>query len=152
VEQQKHADLLIGSILNLKLMKITSIIVGVLVLFTATFTRLNATNETSFDKFDDAAFSWQQTVHDFGKIKKNVPVSYKFSFKNSGDSPLVIASVSASCGCTVTQYSKEPVPPGGEGFVLATYNAANPGAFNKTVTVNANTENPVVLVIKGIVE
>lgn len=133
-------------------MKITSIIVGVLVLFTATFTQLNASDDNPFDNLKDAVFSWQQTVHDFGKIKKNVPVSYKFSFKNSGNSPLVIASVSASCGCTVTEYSKEPVLPGGEGFVLATYNAANSGAFNKTVTVNANTENPVVLVIKGIVE
>jgi len=130
----------------------TSMILGVLVLFTATFTQLNATHGNPNDYLKDAAFSWQQTVHDFGKIKKNVPVSYKFSFRNSGDSPLVIASVSASCGCTVTQYSKEPVPAGGEGFVMATYNAANSGAFNKTVTVNANTENPVVLVIKGTVE
>lgn len=132
--------------------KIAAIILGVGVLFIATFTHLKASHEGNGNYFLDAAFTWQETIHDFGKIKRNVPVSYKFTFKNSGDGPLIIATVNASCGCTVAEYSKEPIPAGGEGFVKATYNAANPGTFNKTVTVNANTGAPVLLVIKGIVE
>ena len=59
-----------------------------------------------------AAFAWTQTEFDFGKIKVNNPVSNEFSFLNSGDAPLVIAGVKASCGCTVTDYSKEPIEPG----------------------------------------
>jgi hypothetical protein len=97
-----------------------------------------------------AAFSWTGTTFDFGKIKINKPVTHKFTFSNTGDSPLVISSVQASCGCTVTEYSKDPIPTGSEGFVKATYNAAKAGVFTKTVTVNANTEDGVVqLVIKG---
>jgi hypothetical protein len=131
--------------------KIAILILGAGVLFLATVTQINAADEIR-NYYDDAAFFWQETVHDFGKIKRNVPVSYKFSFRNNGDSPLIIASVNASCGCTVTDYSKDPVQVGGEVFVKATYNAANPGTFTKTVTVNANTGNPVVLSIKGTVE
>jgi hypothetical protein len=103
-------------------------------------------------RFANAAFKWTSTTFDFGSIKRNVPVNHKFSFTNNGDTPLVITSVQASCGCTVTEYSKEPIEPGASGFVKATYNAATVGAFNKTVTVNANTEEGTVqLAIKGTV-
>ncbi|MEO5977863.1 MAG: DUF1573 domain-containing protein [Chryseolinea sp.] len=97
-----------------------------------------------------ASFSWNQTTYDFKKVKQNVPVSHQFKFTNNGGEPLVISGVQASCGCTVTEYTKEPVQPGSEGYVKATYNAAHTGAFSKTVTINANTENAVVvLTIKG---
>ena len=96
------------------------------------------------------AFLWTVTTHDFGKIKVNKPVTHEFKFTNSGDAPLIISSVQASCGCTVTAYSKDPIPPGAEGYVKATYDAAKVGVFTKTVTVNANaSDNIVQLMIKG---
>jgi len=97
-----------------------------------------------------AIFNWSETSFDFGKIKKDVPVTHEFTFTNTGNEAHVISSVKASCGCTVTEYSKELIQPGGKGFVKATYNAAKTGAFTKTVTINANTsEEAVVLSIKG---
>lgn len=99
---------------------------------------------------DDAAFAWKATSFDFGKIKKDKPVTHEFTFTNSGKEALVVTSVQASCGCTVAQYSKDPIQPGTDGFVKATYNAAKVGVFTKTVTVNANTaEGVVTLTIKG---
>ena len=99
---------------------------------------------------DAAAFSWEATTFDFGKIKQNTPVSHVFKFTNSGTTPLVISTVQASCGCTVTDYSREPIRPGAEGYVKATYDAAKPGAFSKTVVVNANAEEGYVkLTIRG---
>jgi hypothetical protein len=99
---------------------------------------------------EEAVFNWTLTEFDFGKIKLGVPVTYDFSFTNSGEIPLVITTVQASCGCTVTSYSKEPIEPSAKGFVKATYNAASLGQFTKTVTVNANTAEGVVrLTIKG---
>lgn len=96
------------------------------------------------------AFVWEESVFDFGKIKLGEPVTHEFEFTNSGQEPLVISSVKASCGCTVTAYTKDPVPAGGTGFVKATYNAARAGQFSKTVTVVANTsEGSVLLTIKG---
>lgn len=101
-------------------------------------------------RIENAAFTWEATSFDFGKIKVGVPVTHEFTFTNTGTAPLVIASVQASCGCTVASYSKDPIEPGAKGFVKATYNAAKVGPFTKTVTVNANTESGVVqLTIKG---
>lgn len=97
-----------------------------------------------------ALFTWAKTTVDLGKIKRNNPVTHEFKFTNTGNTTLVISSVKASCGCTVAEYSKNPIPQGSTGFVSATYNAATLGVFTKTVTVNANTEEgATVLVIKG---
>lgn len=104
-------------------------------------------------KTDMAVFAWDNTSHDFGKIKQGTPVTHEFKFTNSGKAPLVITNVQASCGCTTPDWTKEPVMPGGQGFIKATYNAASPGAFSKTVTVTANIETGFVqLTIKGEVQ
>jgi hypothetical protein len=108
----------------------------------------HASNVTLVD--EKAVFAWNTTSFDFGNISVGVPVSHAFSFTNTGEIPLVITSVQASCGCTVTSYSKEPIQPGASGFVRATYNAAKVGQFSKSVTVNANTKESVVqLTIQG---
>lgn len=97
-----------------------------------------------------ATFNWTATSFDFGKIEKGIAVTHEFTFTNAGNEPLIISSVQASCGCTVAEYTKDPIPAGETGFVKATYNAAKPGVFSKTVTINANTEDAVVLLtIKG---
>ena len=126
-----------------------------LILFVSVFTtplfsqQLAVVNFLS-PRFETANFSWIVTSYDFGKIKVNKPVTHEFRFTNSGDAPLVISSVQASCGCTITDYSKDPIAPGSEGYVKATYNAAKLGVFSKTVTVSANAaENVVQLTIKG---
>ena len=77
---------------------------------------------------------------DFGKIKQGVPATHEFTFTNKSKVTMVITGVQASCGCTTPDWSKNPIPPGGQGFVKATYNAAGVGAFDKSVTVTANVE------------
>uniref|UniRef100_UPI0040497A34 DUF1573 domain-containing protein n=1 Tax=Flavobacterium sp. TaxID=239 RepID=UPI0040497A34 len=93
---------------------------------------------------------WEETTHNFGDIKKGVPVNNDFTFVNTTSETIIITNVKASCGCTATNYTKTPIKPGETGFVSAKYNAANSGAFSKTVRVNFNEgEKPVTLVIKG---
>ncbi|TAF63577.1 MAG: DUF1573 domain-containing protein [Cytophagales bacterium] len=95
-------------------------------------------------------FKWTTTVVDFGTITQNSPKTATFEFTNVGNSPLIISSATGSCGCTVADYTREPVPFNGKGRVTATYNAAAVGAFNKTVTVTANVpEGTITLTIKG---
>jgi hypothetical protein len=102
---------------------------------------------------DLGEFAWAASIHDFGKIKQGVPASYEFKFTNKGKAPLVITNAQASCGCTTPSWTRDPVLPGGEGFVKATYNAANPGPFDKTVTIYANVAGgTIALHIKGEVE
>ena len=89
-------------------------------------------------------------THDFGKIEQGKPVTYVFEFKNTGTDPIVISDAQASCGCTKPSWTREPVMPGKTGTVSATYNAAAPGPFNKSVTVTSNAEaGQVVLYLKG---
>jgi hypothetical protein len=134
-------------------MKKIILMLGILVCSATVFTQLlaKAGHPLAFEsKALEATFHWAATTFDFGKIKANKPVTHKFTFTNTGDVPLVISSVQASCGCTVTEYSKDPIAAGAEGFVKATYNAAKVGVFTKTVTVNANTgSEAVLLTIKG---
>ena len=102
------------------------------------------------DNPNKASFAWESITHDFGKIEQGNPVNHEYTFTNTGDIPLIISKVKASCGCTVADYTTEPIQPNGEGMVKATYNAAKTGAFSKSVTVTANTEGgQVILTLKG---
>lgn len=99
-----------------------------------------------------AAISFEKEAHDFGTVQEeNGSVTYKFVFTNTGDAPLTVQKVKASCGCTTPDWTKEAVPPGGKGFVAATYNPQNrPGKFNKSITVTSDAVTPtVVLRISG---
>ena len=88
-----------------------------------------------------ATISFETTNHNFGKIKElGGIVSYKFNFTNTGAEPLVLEQVRASCGCTSTNWTKQPIAPGSKGYVIANYNPRNrPGKFSKSVTVTTNT-------------
>ena len=75
-----------------------------------------------------------------------------FEFKNTGSKSVLITNVQGSCGCTATDYTKTEISTGKSGKVTATFNAANKGAFTKTVTVTTNAEaTPKVLTFKGTV-
>ena len=122
------------------------LIASLSVLMIAVLTSFEARN--TYPKFE-----WTETTHDFGNIELNKPVSYEFEFTNKGQAFLVISNVVASCGCTVAEYTKDPVPPNGKGKVTATYDAAAPGVFNKSIAVTANVEGgPEYLYIKGVVK
>jgi hypothetical protein len=87
-----------------------------------------------------------------GTIPQNTPKPIVFEFKNTGKTAVIVTNVQGSCGCTATDYTKTPIAPGKSGTVTATYNAANAGAFSKTVSVTTNAETAVkVLTIKGTV-
>lgn len=99
-----------------------------------------------------AKIEFDKLSYDFGRIEeKNGNVSFTFKFTNTGQVPLVITNVVASCGCTTPVWTKQPILPGMKGEVTATYNPANrPGKFDKSITVTSNAaNNPVALKITG---
>jgi len=99
-----------------------------------------------------SAITWKSETIDIGEIPQSKPKDILFEFKNTGKTDVVISSVKASCGCTATDYTKTPIKPGETAKVTATYNAANKGAFTKTVTVTTSAEEaPKVLSFKGTV-
>lgn len=107
--------------------------------------------ETAQAQTKQSDLKWADETHDFGEIEKGKPVSYEFTFTNTTKQTVLLTNVKPSCGCTATNYTKTPVKPGEKGTVVATYNAAAPGNFHKTVTVTTNEEGaaPKVLIIKG---
>lgn len=91
-----------------------------------------------------ANISWDTKQHSFGEIKEaDGKVTYKFEFTNTGNEPLVITNVRPSCGCTSSDYTKEPVAAGAKGSVSATFNPLRrPGKFSKNITVTTNATPP----------
>ncbi len=98
-------------------------------------------------------FQWSEETHDFGTIPQGTPVEHKFEFTNAGKEPIIISNVQKTCGCTVTDWTKEPVMPGQKGFVSAQYNAAKEGPFTKAITVQSDAKTTSVkLYFKGTVQ
>lgn len=84
--------------------------------------------------------TFKTETHDFGTIMEEEKVSYSFQFTNTGNADLLITNASGSCGCTVPEYSKEPVPPGKSGTVNVIFDSSGKeGHQDKTVTIVANT-------------
>lgn len=98
-------------------------------------------------------FKFEEEEFDFGNIKEGDVVSHTFKFTNVGEGPLVIQNASASCGCTVPNWTKTPIPVGETGEVHVKFDSSNkPGVQNKTVTITANTIPEVTrLTIKSVV-
>lgn len=85
-------------------------------------------------KIADVAKFASETI-DFGKIKQGVPAKGTFTVTNIGTEPLIIEQANPTCGCTISDYTKEPIAPGKTGVINATYNAANLNHFDKHLTV-----------------
>jgi len=84
---------------------------------------------------------WDSDKFEFGKIKQGDVTNHAFRFKNTGTNPLQLTYVRPSCGCTATNWTKEVIPPGGEGMVEINFNSTGKsGQQHKVVTVFANTE------------
>lgn len=81
-----------------------------------------------------------QESYDFGNVKAEETTEKVITFRNEGKGPLIIKSAKASCGCTVPEYSKEPVAVEEEGKLTVKYSApAYNGHVSKTVTLTTNT-------------
>jgi len=95
---------------------------------------------------------WSGDQHDFGVFKEEAgPQKFDFIVTNTGNQPLMIQNVVASCGCTTPEWTRQPIPPGGTGKLTAIYDPKDrPGQFNKTLSVYTNTKPEVtVITIKG---
>jgi hypothetical protein len=83
---------------------------------------------------------FEEDVYDFGKIKDGEKVSYDFKFKNEGNTPLIIKDATATCGCTVPEWTKEPIGPGQSGKISVIFDSSGKsGLQDKVITITANT-------------
>jgi len=91
---------------------------------------------------------FSEETHNFGELALGDTARHKFYILNTGIEDLAFTKTpKPSCGCTLTDYSKDPVAPGQRAFVEVIFPAKKAGVFRKTVTVTTNTE-PAVKVIR----
>jgi hypothetical protein len=110
--------------------------------------------ETDQNSNKEPAISFNNKIWDFGTITDGEVVEHTFRFTNTGTKNLVISSASASCGCTIPEWPKEPIAPGEKGEIKVEFNSnGKKDMVTKDITILANT-NPVktILQIKVFVE
>lgn len=87
-----------------------------------------------------AKMIFEQPLVYFGRIQQGDSVMHTYHFKNTGNMPLKITSVNASCGCTTPKWSQDLVQPGKRGFIKVKFDSrGKEGKTQKTITVYANT-------------
>ena len=94
--------------------------------------------------------TFDKMTHEFGVVLWKHPATATFQIKNDGDKPLVISNVTTSCGCTVADWTKEPIAPGATGVVTSTFDAKALGHFYKDIGVYCNASaRPIYLMLRG---
>lgn len=102
---------------------------------------------------DKGEMKFEETRHNFGVFTQDTAiVTHEFVFTNVGKSPLIIHQANASCGCTIPEYTIEPIMPGEKGKITVTYNGKNrrPSVFRKSITIHNNgRQSPIRIYIEG---
>ncbi len=98
-------------------------------------------------KQPETSLALSEPSFDFGKIKKGDVVEHIYEVTNTGKNPLIISSVQPTCGCTVPDFTKDPILPGQKGKITLKFNSANfDGVVHKAAQVYANVaKNPIEL-------
>ena len=101
----------------------------------------NSKKDTKAVPGQHTTIEWLDSVKNMGTITAGEKLKVSFRFKNTGTHPLVIESVQPSCGCTVADYPKDPIAPGGTGEITGEFDSNNKeGLQRKSMTVLTNTE------------
>jgi hypothetical protein len=106
------------------------------------------------DKTYFTEISFNETAHDFGKVKEGDTLSYTFKVTNKGQEPLVIFKSAGSCDCVAAEYPKDMIAPGKEITITAHFDTkGRKGVQNRTITLTCNTEPAdVMITLKADVE
>lgn len=103
-------------------------------------------------KKEGAQMDFKTTEHNFGELQEGPKATFDFVFTNTGNKPLILTDVKASCGCTTPEWPKEPIAPGASNKIKVEYNTqGRPGDFTKSITITSNLDDttPKMIYIKG---
>ena len=93
---------------------------------------------------DGPAITFEGTSYDFGDIYQGDKVEHTFTLENTGTQPLIITNVQTTCGCTATEWPREPVLPGDSASLKVNFNSAGKyGRQNKVISVISNAVSPI---------
>ena len=87
--------------------------------------------------------TFEETTFDFEDIYQGDKVEHVFHFENTGDAPLIITNVQTTCGCTATDWERDPILPGTKSSIKVNFNSAGKmGRQNKVITIISNSVAP----------
>ncbi|HBK71889.1 MAG TPA: hypothetical protein DDZ39_09590 [Flavobacteriaceae bacterium] len=87
-----------------------------------------------------AVITFSKSEHDFGVINEGDIVETTFEFKNTGKTDLIISNAKSTCGCTIPNWPKEPIPVGGTGEITIKFNSNNKlNKITKVIILATNT-------------
>lgn len=104
----------------------------------------NAVAQTDTSSVKKPEIKFEKTDIDLGVIPQGVPKTFEFEFTNTSGEPLVVSNVQPGCGCTIANWTKEPVLKGKKGYVKGTYNGSGNGVITKNITVYSNSKTPTI--------
>lgn len=114
---------------------------------------VNVPGSASEKKSDTALpqIAFDKTEHDFGRVIQGEKVTYAFRFTNTGNADLIIANITASCGCTAYDYPRAPIKPGQQETIRVTFDSAGREGFqSKSVTIATNAQPSITnLIVKA---
>jgi len=91
------------------------------------------------DLKDLPVLHFADTSYNFGWMGAGERAEHEFTFENTGRGPLVIAGATSTCGCTVPEFSRDPIPPGGKGSLKVTFSSeGKQGHILKSISVSSN--------------
>jgi hypothetical protein len=104
--------------------------------------------------FSQGIMNFKEETYDFGNIEEGTLATYEFEFTNTGDQPLEIIKIDASCGCTSPSWTTGPIYPNKKGKIKASFDSkGRPGPFTKSLTIKSNAKKQhMLLYIKGFVK
>lgn len=102
-----------------------------------------ATVENATQGKPKTTLSFADTLKDFGTKPQGEMLHFAYEFTNTGNEPLFIEDVIPSCGCSVADYPKQAIAPGGKGEIKVEFdtNKGGLGSVQKLITVVANDVN-----------
>ncbi len=107
---------------------------------TADLINNSVTSDMPVDSINVAKMVFAEKTFNFGTAKEGDKITHTFKFKNEGKVPLLIRDAHSTCGCTVPEFPKDPIPVGGVGEINVTFNTAHKeGAQKKPIIISANT-------------
>ncbi len=86
-----------------------------------------------------AQMEFTEMEYNFGDLYQGEKAEHIFKFKNIGNSPLILNNVLTTCGCTASEWPREPIPSGVKAEIKVIFNSASKiGRQNKVITVRSN--------------
>ncbi len=81
---------------------------------------------------------WIPMQIETGDVPFGIPVERTIEAKNISDETLILLEVTSGCHCAVTEWTKDPIPPGQSGFIRIVYDAQKEGEFYKVIAIRTN--------------